>query len=514
MSDGLNVFDFKPGQLGLFELNDTEEIPLGGLLSCFNIWPKDGALTPTPVAQPFATLPGALSDVLGIYTLIQANGDVYVFAAKEDGLYWGTDLLNPAGSDWSTEVGSFTFLEPMVDFATINDFMVVTNQNIAPYKVTIGGGSPTTAVLGGSPPSGARYCLTFKGWLLLASSTAALDGIYWSTAGLPEDWPAQNFEPIGENEGSVITGLAEFGGNVFIFKNRSVWMETTGSFESPRFEPIPRRVGTVQSRSIITTPYGIVFVGGDQVYLLREGGELSAIGRNVARWAEGVGAAAYTVPTHLDNPGNHVSAGVLLPQNLLTIWVNDALGYRFDLARQTWHTVRHEIGAPSVTARGSALIYNLGSNHELLGCENSEIWTLGAPDVRLGTNESLVLRTPHIRVEDMPGGGPNTEGQLFDVWVKVQNNTGSDRHLQLEVRRDKLQGGVPIEEVYAATSPAVGMAGASKWIRFERVHGKFHEVSFTLSVEMPSVIATANRDIAVTDFRVRWKAVPMSSEVR
>ena len=58
----------------------------------------------------------------------------------------------------------------------------------------------------------------------LAGESTNPSRLYFSKIGYPERYGASDFYDVGKDDGDVITGLKEFGGNLVILKERSLWM--------------------------------------------------------------------------------------------------------------------------------------------------------------------------------------------------------------------------------------------------------------------------------------------------
>jgi hypothetical protein len=74
--------------------------------------------------------------------------------------------------------------------------------------------------------------------------------LYWSKKNYPESFDAEDFEPIGANDGQKIVGLLGYGDVLLIFKNRSVYALTGLTPASWRIRPLFQDIGAVSGRSI------------------------------------------------------------------------------------------------------------------------------------------------------------------------------------------------------------------------------------------------------------------------
>lgn len=62
-------------------------------------------------------------------------------------------------------------------------------------------------------------CATHKSYVFAANASI----VYWSALNDAETWPANNFQSVNSQDGNSIMGLAPWGGNLIIFKQKSMW---------------------------------------------------------------------------------------------------------------------------------------------------------------------------------------------------------------------------------------------------------------------------------------------------
>jgi hypothetical protein len=97
----------------------------------------------------------------------------------------------------------------------------------------------------------------------------ACEGQYvrWSAPGPYADiWPNDNEALIADAYGNI-TGLAQVGGVLVVFKRNSIWVgQPSGEDEGYTFYPVPGSVGCCAPKSIATTGNVVVFLAEDGFY--------------------------------------------------------------------------------------------------------------------------------------------------------------------------------------------------------------------------------------------------------
>lgn len=199
--------------------------------------------------------------VCGLYEYVQADGDQFLVAAKNDDVYnitagnWSTSILNAAGLNGAH-----------VNFTTFNDLLIIVSVNLTTSKWT---GSGSAADLLGTPPSNVKYIDTHKRRVFMANSSAGASRLHFSALDDPEDWTTTNdagFIDIGLGDGDVITGIKSIGTVLLIFKNRSTWALYGSSPSTYSVRKLSPSVGCVAPKSIVACDKFAIFLSGDGVY--------------------------------------------------------------------------------------------------------------------------------------------------------------------------------------------------------------------------------------------------------
>jgi len=127
-------------------------------------------------------------------------------------------------------------------------------------------GTDTEETLFGTPPK-ANIILLHKNFIFMAGDENYPSRLYFSKQDEPEIFPATYYWDISPNDGDRITGLASYLGNLYIFKENSIYPlygNDTTDFQVAR-APLAR-IGTVSHRSIVQTPQGLIFLHTTGVY--------------------------------------------------------------------------------------------------------------------------------------------------------------------------------------------------------------------------------------------------------
>jgi hypothetical protein len=167
----------------------------------------------------------------------------------------------------------------------------------------VGGWTASTGTL----PTAAKY-LAYVGnrvWAAgLFSYGAVVDpgsALVFSNLGDPRDWPAANIVMFDPNDGEAITGIAEVGAGLLVFKQSKAWL--VYDLDTGANRPLGLGIGCVSHRSIVQTPQGTVWAGVKQVWI-SDGTSVRPLGDDL------VSASPSTTPgieTYL-KPGADLSA--------------------------------------------------------------------------------------------------------------------------------------------------------------------------------------------------------------
>ena len=119
--------------------------------------------------------------------------------------------------------------------------------------------------LGENTPEG-RYLLIRDNRLFVAGNNMAPSRLYFSERGLPEAWSANNFIDVNDSDGDRITGLAEYAGNIYIFKHNSIYRLSGTEPTDFYLSRVVSDIGAVSQRSIVSTSSGLFFTSYGGVY--------------------------------------------------------------------------------------------------------------------------------------------------------------------------------------------------------------------------------------------------------
>jgi hypothetical protein len=92
----------------------------------------------------------------------------------------------------------------------------------------------------------------------------------WSDPASPESWPIANYQNFGNDNLNPITAIAEFSGQIFVFKNNRFWVvysiTSSGGVTTLNYRPVSG-AGCIQPGAYAVTEVGIFFLGADGLYL-------------------------------------------------------------------------------------------------------------------------------------------------------------------------------------------------------------------------------------------------------
>ena len=209
-------------------------VPIGGLLQALNLYPYDEKYYPAlnPVAYSSNTLSGTPIGSLEYYS---NDGNYYVFCGTTTKLYRLETSL--ALADITRAAGAYTSSTTRWYFTKKGESVIATNYADVPQRLT-GMTSSNFVALGGSPPN-AKFCLFFKGHLILAylnDGTVYPQKVIWSAWDSIADFAQSLTTGAGsrnlEDADGEITGLTALGSMLLIFHRNSI---TVGWYSGGQF---------------------------------------------------------------------------------------------------------------------------------------------------------------------------------------------------------------------------------------------------------------------------------------
>ena len=259
-------------------------MPVGGLLQALNLYPYDEKYYPAlnPVAYSSNTLSGT---PIGSVEYFSNDGNYYVFCGTTTKLYRLETTRSLA--DITRAAGAYTASTTRWYFTKKGESVIATNYADVPQRLT-GMTATNFVALGGSPPN-AKFCLFFKGHLILAylnDGTVYPQKLIWSAYDSIADF-AQSLTTGAdsrnlEDADGEITGLQALGSLLLVFHRNSItigWYSKspfTFSFDAMRV----RDKGAIEGTPIV---FGNVcyFFDERDIYEMTADGGITPIGMGV-----------------------------------------------------------------------------------------------------------------------------------------------------------------------------------------------------------------------------------------
>lgn len=273
--------DISKGWLPDFLPND---VPAGGLLQALNLYPYDEKYYPalSPLAYSSNTLVGT---PIGSIEYRSNDGNYYLFCGTTTKLY--RLETNQSLTDITRAAGAYTAATTRWYFAKKGESIIGTNYADVPQRLT-GMTAANFVALGGGPPN-AKFCLFFKGHLILAylnDGTVYPQKLIWSAYDSIADF-AQSLTTGSdsrnlEDADGEISGLVALGSMLLIFHRGSItigWYSKspfTFSFDSLRV----RDKGAIEGTPIVFGNYCYFFDERD-IYEMTPDGIINSIGLGV-----------------------------------------------------------------------------------------------------------------------------------------------------------------------------------------------------------------------------------------
>lgn len=134
--------------------------------------------------------------------------------------------------------------------------------------------SYTIAGVGGSPPTDPKYLALFTigtaNYLAIAGHTTNRSRVDFSDANALSTWPAANLYIFGDRDGTDISGMAQQGGTLVVFKLNNTTFKGGGIYEfagvpgSGQIRLVVPSVGCLSHHSIVAFAGTLIFLGVDR----------------------------------------------------------------------------------------------------------------------------------------------------------------------------------------------------------------------------------------------------------
>lgn len=214
------------------------------------------------------TAAGSGAEVVGIY-------DFWRYAGGAAGTqkivgHVGTVLYNFTGA---ANIATGLTDAAIPDYTTFDDFLIYASDADAPRSYD----GSTDQAISGAPNF--AFSVVHKNRIFAAGVAAAGSTLYWSVAEDPEDWTGFGSGAINVNpdDGDVITAIASFRGELWIFKgphNRSIHRllgSAPGSSDPFRLVPFAEGIGAAAQRLVFEYGNDLGFMDVDgTVHSLRD----------------------------------------------------------------------------------------------------------------------------------------------------------------------------------------------------------------------------------------------------
>lgn len=261
-------------------------MPDGGLITAENLLPYDEFYF--PALQPVAYSSDALSGTAcGAKEYLSNDGNYYLFIGTLTKLYRLEVALTL--TDITRAAGAYTATTNRWDFTRYREWVIATNLIDVP-QILKGMTTANFIALGGSPPR-AKFCVLFKGHLILAhlnDGTLRPQKIIWSAWESIEDFTQSlttgaDSRNLDDADGEI-TGIAVLGSLLLITHRNSItvgWYSKspyTFSFDSNRVKD----KGAIEGTLITYGNVGYCFDERD-IYRITPDGTITPIGEGVKR---------------------------------------------------------------------------------------------------------------------------------------------------------------------------------------------------------------------------------------
>ena len=158
------------------------------------------------------------NDVILLMPFEQTTGIRFFIAGSKAHIYrWDS-----TEGDWVDITGEADFSGTDTDFwkyTAYGDYLILTNGADNLYKWN---GEGDISLVGGSPPSSAKYIANFKNYLVAGNLEDGAHKVAWSAIGEPENWTTGDSGEAVVIDTAPVTGFAQTTDYLIIFKENSV----------------------------------------------------------------------------------------------------------------------------------------------------------------------------------------------------------------------------------------------------------------------------------------------------
>jgi len=226
---------------GTTNLNKSEISGADEIVNGLRVYRESAPTKTTIVAANVGT------DAVRVYYLDGSN----IFQEITNGTGWGGFTVN---SD--------------VYFAVWKGNVYLTNGDTVIQKITYSGGWDMNDISGNT--NHPQYIVQHKDRLWVAGGNMNEGQVECSAYEYDNSWSGADGEifNFGYKDGDPITGLVSYFDNLIVFKHNSIWFLSGDNAQNWFEKKNQKSVGCVAPKSIVSTPYGILFYGSDnQIYL-------------------------------------------------------------------------------------------------------------------------------------------------------------------------------------------------------------------------------------------------------
>lgn len=218
----------------------------------------------------------ANTKITGLHEYRSSTGTVVVFASAGSNIY-DTAVSGAWVSRYAGAMGGVN-----VNFETFNDLCIAVSETESTQKSS----GAAFSLLGGSPPSNAKFIRKYKNRILIGNHVGGKSRGSWSGPGDPELWTTAGgagFQDFNISDGDPLTSLAVCGGIAAWFKRHSVHIQTGDGPPSDvfKFKQIAAADGCVYDRTVVEMGNMIVYLSDTGVYGISEAGVWADLSPNI-----------------------------------------------------------------------------------------------------------------------------------------------------------------------------------------------------------------------------------------
>mgnify|MGYP001579045130 CR=1 FL=1 len=315
-------------------------------------------------------------------------------------------LYYNASGTWTVITGATSFTaSAKFRFATFTDLVFIVNSKFDEPKTWDGDSAATLGTTQLSSAPAGQFISVFKSRVYIASTSTRPDRVFFSsiissTGNIT--WTSTDYLDVNPSDGQNITGLANNGTLLLIFKDRAMYRWNGGATDPDLVVDVgcssQESIANRNGKTYFFNPYGIY---------VTTGGFPQLISKEIQRWVDAIAGTYYSsVAGACDDDHYYCSIGDVTVDGVL--FSNVVLTY--EISSETW-TVRTY---PEQVRLFANYIESDNTANIMIGNDDGDVQRLNYGSTDDGVVIPYRIRTKRL---DFTGGSFAFEKMFSEVWI-------------------------------------------------------------------------------------------------